>query len=203
MDKKEAYKELKKHKEALETLLKSEGLGDIKVEAEKALEQANKSTEVFKKGLLDRVKELPIVSKVSELGTAGTVAIVSAGSVQSNLAIDQTQLFVAEVANDVVEERFEVPAFIDNFVDFESLNVWGQEVISEKVAEAQTFVSEVSEPQQTSQPTDDSSDTKPAPSASSQSESSEKSSQTSQPSNTEQSKEIRTKRAKIRSKKFI
>lgn len=177
MDKKEAYKQLNKHKEALETLLKSEGLGDIKAEAEKALENAKDSTKVFKKGLLDRVKELPIVSKVSELGTAGTVAIVSAGTVQSNLAIDQTELFIAEVANDVIEERFEVPAFIDNFIDFEVLNDWGQEVISEKVAEAQSFVSEVSEPQQTSQPSSDSQDTKPQTSSSSQDSSDDKSSQ--------------------------
>jgi hypothetical protein len=167
MDKKSAKKLLLEHKDALETLLKSEGLGDV----EEALEQSKKAAEQgakgLKKTLVERVKEqvlsapIAVVEKVSQLGAAGTVAVSAAAVTQVDLAKDTTEVFIAEVANDVVEERFEVPTFIDHFVDFHELNDWGQVVMQEKLIEAEIFVSEVSEQVQTPSQTVSSEDSKP------------------------------------------
>jgi hypothetical protein len=44
MDKKSAKKLLLEHKDALETLLKSEGLADVKAEVESNLEQAKEAS---------------------------------------------------------------------------------------------------------------------------------------------------------------
>jgi flagellar biosynthesis GTPase FlhF len=150
MDKAKAKKILLEHKEALGTLLESEGLGDIESDLQEIRDNAREGSRKLKKTLVGRLKEIPIVDKVSQLGTAGTVAVATAGTAQVNIATDLTTVFVAEVANDIVEERFEVPVFVDNFIDFEHLNDWGQNVLIEKVSEAQTFVSEVSEQRQIS-----------------------------------------------------
>jgi len=162
MDKGKAKKILLEHKEALGTLLESEGLGDIESDLQEIRENAKEGSRKLKKTLVGRLKEIPIVDKVSQLGTAGTVAVATAGTAQVNIATDLTTVFVAEVANDVVEERFEIPVFIDHFVDFHHLNDWGQNVLIEKVSEAQTFVSEVSEQRQISIQDTDSKDSKPA-----------------------------------------
>ena len=171
MDKKSAKKLLLEHKNALETLLKSEGLGDVEAEIKQIQESASEGKKALKKSLLQRVKDFPVVDKISQLGTAGTVAVSTAAVTQADLAKDLTEVFVAEVANDVVEERFEVPDYFDNFIDFHVLNDWGQIVIAEKVEAAQGIVAEakisVSE-QSSSQPeTPDSEDTKQASDASS------------------------------------
>ena len=167
MDKRAAKKLLLEHKDALETLLKSEGLGDV----EEALKQSKKAAEQgakgLKKTLAERVKEqvlsgpIAVVEKVSQLGAAGTVAVSAAAVTQVDLAKDTTEVFVAEIANDVVEERFEVPVFIDHFVDFHELNDWGQVVMQEKLIEAEVFVSEVSQQVQTPSQTVSSEDSKP------------------------------------------
>jgi hypothetical protein len=150
------------------------------------LESASKQ---IKKSLLERIKDLPVVQKVGELGTAGSVAVSTAAVAQTTVAIDQTEIFVASVANDVVEERFEVPGFIDTFIDFHELNDWGQVVLIEKVSEAQAFVESASEQLQTSTQSAESLDSKPVPSASSNNSSSEKSSQSDQPVQTDKSSE--------------
>jgi cobalamin biosynthesis protein CobT len=93
--------------------------------------------------------------------------VSTAAVTQVDIAKDRTEVFVAEVAQDVVEERFEVPMFIDTFVDFHHLSDWGREVIAEKVAE-------VSELQSTLAPSVESSDTTPKTSSSSQDTSSDK-----------------------------
>jgi len=191
MDKKVAKELLVKHKEALDILLESDGMGDIKVSADKALKVAEEGTKEFQKTLLEKFREFPIVEKVTSLGTAGTVAVSTAAVTQTELAVDMTQVFVAEVAEDVVEERFEVPQFFEMMIDFNDLNDWGQQVIAEKVAE-------VSELQSTSQPTAESSDTKPAPSSSSQDSSSDKSSQ--KPSTGQEQEQSETKPKTVESK---
>jgi hypothetical protein len=139
----EAKKLLEQHADALNILLKKKGFGDMAGEARKALSEAKDQRKIIKKTLAQKIKELPVVQKFGELGTAGTVAIGSAGVVQTELAVDQTEIFIAEIANDIVEERFEVPAFLDDHIDFYHLNDWGQSVIIEKVEEAKTFVSEL------------------------------------------------------------
>ena len=194
MDKKQARKELQTLRDSISQVLGESPNEDISEHIQQAQESASEGAKALKKSLIDRIKDLPVVTQVSQLGAAGTVAVSTAAVTQVDIAKDRTEIFVAEVAQDVIDERFEVPMFIDNFVDFASLNDWGQGVIAEKVAEAQTFVAEASESPQTSQPAGESSDTTPEPSASSQSESSEKSSQTSQPSNTEQSKGSETEK---------
>ena len=171
MDKKSAKKLLLEHKNALETLLKSEGLGDVEAEIEQIQESASEGKKALKKSLLQRVKDFPVVDKISQLGTAGTVAVSTAAVTQADLAKDLTEVFVAEVANDVVEERFEVPDYFDNFIDFHVLNDWGQIVIAEKVEAAQDVVSDakISVPEQSSSKSEssDSEDTKQASAASS------------------------------------
>lgn len=148
MDKKSAKKLLLEHKDALETLLKSEGLGDVEAEIEQIKASADEGKKALKKSLLQKVKDFPVVEKISQLGTAGTVAVSTAAVTQADLAKDLTEVFVAEIANDVVEERFEVPDYFDNFIDFHVLNDWGQAIIAEKIEEAQDFVAkaEVSSP---------------------------------------------------------
>ena len=194
MDKKQARKELQTLRDSISQVLGESSNEDISEHIQQAQESASEGAKALKKSLIDRIKDLPVVTQVSQLGAAGTVAVSTAAVTQVDIAKDRTEVFVAEVAQDVIEERFEVPMFIDNFVDFASLNDWGQQVISEKIAEAQTFVAEASESQQTSQPAGETSDTTQKTSASSNSSSSEKSSQTSQPSNTEQSKESETEK---------
>ena len=179
MDKKKAKRILEDHSKALEVLLESDGMANVKAEAEEAIESASEGTKALKRSLLDRVKDLPVVQKVSELGTAGTIAVSTAAVAQTELATDLTQVFIADVAQDAVEERFEVPQFIDTFVDFDQLHTWGQEVIASKVSELQS----------TSQPSAETSDPKPEPSASSQNT---PASQSSQPSNTDKSSESET-----------
>jgi hypothetical protein len=167
MDKKSAKKLLLEHKDALETLLKSEGLGDVEEALEQSKKAADQGAKGLKKTLVERVKEqvlsapIAVVEKVSQLGAAGTVAVSAAAVTQVDLAKDTTEVFIAEVANDVVEERFEVPTFIDHFVDFHDLNDWGQVVMQEKLIEAEIFVSEVSEQVQTPSQTVSSEDSKP------------------------------------------
>ena len=156
-----------------------------------------------------KVQKLPAVETCSNLGVDVTVAGSSAVVTQTEIAKETTERFIAEVAQDIVEERIEVPIFIDNFVDFEEVYLdWGQQVIAQKYVEAQSYAEnvsseiqskvasgeiEVSEPQQTSQPTGETSDTTQKTSASSNSSSSEKSAQTGQPAQTEQSSESEQK----------
>lgn len=168
MDKKSAKKILHEHKDALEVLLESEGLGDVEAEIKEATESAKEGAKALKKSLLERVKDFPIVDKISQLGTAGTVAVSTAAVTQADLAKDLTEVFVAEIANDVVEQRFEVPDLFNNFVDFHELNDWGQQVISEKVAEAQSLVVSDVSPEPTPEKTVSSPDPKPASVASSE-----------------------------------
>lgn len=191
MDKKTAKSKLTELRDSLSKVLDEkefQSAEEIKEQSKEALGQARKASKQFKKTLIGRIKELPIVDKVSQLGTAGTVAVSSAAVVQTELAVDQTQVFIAEVANDVVEQRIEAPFFIDTFVDFYELNDWGQVVIAERVSEAQAFVAEVSEQQPTSQQNNSSEQTKPESSSSSKDSSSDSPSDNSS-NNTEQKSE--------------
>jgi hypothetical protein len=153
MDSKEAKKNLEELKESLEKVLGNDGLKDEAQEQAKAAKQGAKT-------LIGRLKDLPVVEKISSLGTAGTVAVGTAAATQAELAVNYTEIVVAQVAEDVYEGVIE-PPFLFDMVDYEALHSWGQEVIAEKVAE-------VSELQSTSQPSAESSDTKSQPDASSQ-----------------------------------
>jgi hypothetical protein len=173
MDKKKARQELQTLRDSITEVLSEKTSEDISEHIEQAQESAREGAKALKKSLIDRIKDLPVVTQVSQLGAAGTVAVSTAAVTQVDIAKDRTEIFVAEVAQDVVEERFEVPQFIDNFVDFASLNNWGQEVIAEKISEAQAFVSEASELPQTSTPSSEIEDTKSDTSSSSQDTSSD------------------------------
>lgn len=201
MDKKTAKDKLRELRDSLSKVLDEKEFQtaeEIQEQSKEALGQAREANKQFKKTLIDRIKELPVVDKVSQLGTAGTVAVSSAAVVQTELAIDQTQVFIAEVANDVVEQRIEAPFFLDAFVDFYELNDWGQVVIAEKVSEAQAFVESASESQTTSKPSAESSDTKPETSSSSQDKSADK---PSQPSGTEKSQQSEQKQSESKEDK--
>ena len=189
MDKRTAKQNLKELRDSLSRVLEGkeyQSADEIKEQSKEAIQQARSAGKQLKKSLLEKVKDLPVVQKVSELGTAGSVAVSTAAVAQTTVAIDQTEVFVASVANDVVENRIEVPMFIDSFIDFHELNDWGQVVIAEKIAA-------VSELSQTSQPTAESSDTTQETSPSSQSSSAESSSQTDQPQQTDKSQETQNK----------
>ena len=192
MDKQTEKNNLKELRDSLSKVLDGKTYQDskeIKEQSQEAIQQAREASKQIKKSLLERIKDLPVVQKVSELGTAGSVAVSTAAVAQTTVAVDQTEIFVANVANDVVEERFEVPGFIDTFIDFHELNDWGQVVLIEKVSEAQAFVESASEQLQTSTQSSDPQDSKPVPAASSQSSSSEKSSQSDQQQQTDKSQE--------------
>ena len=213
MDKEKAKEILVEHTKALNVLLNNEGVKDtsVNIDADETLGSIEDREEKLSwiQQAFRKVQKIPAVETVSNLGVAGTVAVSSAVVTQTEIAKDTTETFVAEVAQDIVEERIEVPIFIDNFVDFEEVYLdWGQQVIAQKYVEAQSYAEnvsseiqskvasgeiEVSEPQQTSQPTGETSDTKQVSSASSNSSSSEKSAQTDQPSKTEQSSESEQK----------
>ena len=213
MDKKQARKELQTLRDSITKVLGEKSNEDISEHIQEAQESASEGAKALKKSLIDRIKDLPVVTQVSQLGAAGTVAVSTAAVTQVDIAKDRTEIFVAEVAQDVVEERFEVPQFIDNFVDFSSLNDWGQQVISEKIQEVEGFVAEysdtkpktssssqdkASEPPQTSTPSVESSDTKPETSSSSQDKSSDN---PSQPSKTEEPQEPKSEKSEPKESK--
>ena len=146
MDKQTANKKLKELRDSLSQLLDGKSYSsseEIKEQSAEAIKSARKASSTLKKSFIEKIKDLPVVQKVSELGTAGSVAVSTAAVAQTTVAVDQTEVFVASVANDIVEERIEVPMFIDTFVDFHVLNDWGQVVIAEKMEAAQEFVDKV------------------------------------------------------------
>ena len=140
MDNKTAKQKLSELRDSLNEVLGSKSQGPSREDAEQALKLAKEGSKQAKKSLLGRIKDLPIIDKVSQLGAAGTVAVSTAAVTQTNIAVDQTEVFVASVANDVVEERLGFPAFVENIVNFDAVNVWGQQVMQAKVAEVKAEV---------------------------------------------------------------
>ncbi len=154
MDKDKAKEILVEHTRALNVLLDDDSLKTVAVEApdaEGALEGIESREEKlsFIRKLFQKAQKLPVVETLVQLGPAGSVAITTAAITQGELAQSTTETFVAEVANDVVEQRIEAPNFVHNFVDFDEINDWGQLVIAERYIAAQTYASEVSEQIQT------------------------------------------------------
>ncbi len=146
MDKQTANKKLKELRDSLSQVLDGKSYSsseEIKKQSAEAIKSARKASSTLKKSFIEKIKDLPVVQKVSELGTAGSVAVSTAAVAQTSVAVDQTEVFVASVANDIVEERIEVPMFIDTFIDFHVLNDWGQVAMIEKVEAAQEFVDKV------------------------------------------------------------
>jgi cobalamin biosynthesis protein CobT len=140
MDNKTAKQKLSELRDSLNQVLGSKGEAPSREDAEGALRTARDGANRAKKSLLGRIKDLPVVDKISQLGAAGTVAVSTAAVTQTNIAVDETEVFVASVANDVVEERLGFPAFVENFVNFDAVNVWGQQVMQAKVAEVKAEV---------------------------------------------------------------
>ena len=143
MDKKTATKRLSELRDSLDQILGNNVEAPSREDAEAALQSARQSSKQVKKSLIQRARDLPVLDKISQLGTAGTVAVTSAAVTQTNIAVDQTQVFVASVANDVVERRLYVPPIFERVIDFDRVNSWGQQVIKEKVAEAKAEVAKV------------------------------------------------------------
>jgi len=173
MDKQTANKKLKELRDSLSQVLDGKSYSsseEIKEQSAEAIKSARKASSTLKKSFIEKIKDLPVVQKVSELGTAGSVAVSTAAVAQTTVAVDQTEVFVASVANDIVEERIEVPMFIDTFVDFHVLNDWGQVVMAEKVEAAQEFVEKaeaIASPAPSQSQTPSSLDSKPSSSESS------------------------------------
>jgi len=179
MDKQTANKKLKELRDSLSQVLDGKSYSsseEIKKQSAEAIKSARKASSTLKKSFIEKIKDLPVVQKVTELGTAGSVAVSTAAVAQTTVAVDQTEVFVASVANDIVEERIEVPMFIDAFVDFHELNDWGQIVMTEKVEAAQEFVEKaeaIASPAPSQSQTPSSLDSKPSSSASSPSQKSD------------------------------
>ena len=173
MDKQTANKKLKELRDSLSQVLDGKSYSsseEIKEQSAEAIKSARKASSTLKKSFIEKIKDLPVVQKVTELGTAGSVAVSTAAVAQTTVAVDQTEVFVASVANDIVEERIEVPMFIDTFVDFHVLNDWGQVVMAEKVEAAQEFVEKaeaIASPAPSQSQTPSSLDSKPSSSESS------------------------------------
>ena len=178
MDNRKAREELQTLRDSITQVLgeKSSAIdsSDISDSIKEAQSSAREGAKALKKSLIDRIKDLPVVTQVSQLGAAGTVAVSTAAVTQVDIAQTRTEIFVAEVANDVVEERFEIPQFFETVIDFQALNVWGQDVIAEQIAEATDFVEsvetkvEASSQQSTSESSSSAGDTTPESSSSSQ-----------------------------------
>jgi outer membrane biosynthesis protein TonB len=143
MDYKNAKQKLSELRDSLDEVLGSKSEGPSREDAEEALKAAKDGSRRAKKTLLGRIKDLPVVDKIAQLGTAGTVAVSTAAVTQTNIAVDETEVFVASVANDVVHERLRFPPVINNFVDFSALDSWGREVMQEKVAEVKAEAAKV------------------------------------------------------------
>ena len=143
MDYKNAKQKLSELRDSLDEVLGSKGEGPSREDAEEALKAAKDGARRAKKTLLGRIKDLPVVDKIAQLGTAGTVAVSTAAVTQTNIAVDETEVFVASVANDVVHERLRFPEVINTFVDFSALDSWGREVMQEKVAEVKAEAAKV------------------------------------------------------------
>ena len=143
MDYKNAQQKLSELRDSLDKVLGGKTEGPSREDAEEALKAAKDGARRAKKTLLGRIKEFPVVDKITQLGTAGTVAVSTAAVTQTNIAVDETEVFVASVANDVVEQRFYVPPILDRLVDFPSLDSWGQAIMQAKVAEVQAEVAKV------------------------------------------------------------
>lgn len=133
MDNDKAREELTKLRDSLNEVLGTGRSNISKADAEKAVVEAKKGVKRLRKSLLERVKDLPVINQATQLGAAGSVAVATAAVTQTNIAVQETEVFVASVANDVVEERFIPPAVFNRFVDFPELNDWGQRVMQEKV----------------------------------------------------------------------
>tara|TARA_R100001509_G_scaffold76731_1_gene43003 strand:+ start:630 stop:1418 length:789 start_codon:yes stop_codon:yes gene_type:complete len=143
MDYKNAKEKLSELRDSLNEVLGSKSEGPSREDAEEALKAAKDGARRAKKTLLGKIKDLPVVDKIAQLGTAGTVAVGTAAVTQTNIAVDETEVFVASVANDVVHDRIRFPEVINSFVDFSALDSWGREVIKEKVAEAKAEAAKV------------------------------------------------------------
>jgi len=143
MDYKNAQQKLSELRDSLDKVLGGKSEGPSRKDAEEALKAARDGAKRAKKTLLGRIKDLPVVDKITQLGAAGTVAVGTAAVTQTNIAVDETEIFVASVANDVVHERLSFPPLINNFVDFAALNSWGTGVMQEKVAKVKAEVAKV------------------------------------------------------------
>jgi hypothetical protein len=143
MDYKNAQQKLSELRDSLDKVLGSKSEGPSRKDAEEALKVARDGSKRAKKTLLGKIKDLPVVDKITQLGAAGTVAVGTAAVTQTNIAVDETEVFVASVANDVVHERLMFPPLITNFVDFGALNSWGTTVMQEKVAKVKAEVAKV------------------------------------------------------------
>ncbi len=143
MDYKNAQQKLSELRDSLDKVLGGKSEGPSRKDAEDALKAAKDGARRAKKTLLGRIKDLPIIDKIAQLGAAGTVAVGTAAVTQTNIAVDETEVFVASVANDVVHERLILPPLITDYVDFGALNSWGAGVMQQKVAEVKAEVAQV------------------------------------------------------------
>ena len=143
MDYKNAQQKLSELRDSLDKVLGGKSEGPSRKDAEEAVKASREGSKRAKKTLLGKIKDLPVVDKITQLGAAGTVAVGTAAVTQTNIAVDETEVFVASVANDVVHERLTFPPLITNFVDFGALNSWGTTVMQEKVAKVKAEVAKV------------------------------------------------------------
>jgi len=143
MDYKNAQQKLSELRDSLDKVLGGKSEGPSRKDAEGALKAAKDGARRAKKTLLGRIKDLPVVDKIAQLGAAGTVAVGTAAVTQTNIAVDETEVFVASVANDVVHKRLVLPPLITDYVDFGALNSWGAGVMQQKVAEVKAQVAKV------------------------------------------------------------
>ena len=145
----DAKKNLTELRDSLNEVLGGEVPQDKKEKSLEFRDSAKEDKGSFFEKLINKAQKLPVVDTFSQLGVAGSVAVSSAFVTQTDLAKDTTEVFVAEIANDVVEQKITPPDFVDSFVDFNDLNDWGEVVIAERFVEAQNYLGEVSEQIQT------------------------------------------------------
>ena len=146
MERKDAKKNLEELRDSLSKILGSpEKEAPSKDDAIEFRDSARDDKSSFFQKFLEKAQKVPVVETFSNLGVAGSVAVTSAGITQVDLAKDTTEIFVAEIARDVIEEKVHAPDFVTDFVDFEEIHDWGTIVIAERFIEAEKYMESTSE----------------------------------------------------------
>jgi hypothetical protein len=129
------------HGKIVITLGKTDAEADEPVNVKAAATRAKKG----KLSFYQRILESAPAQTVSSLGMAGSVALTTAAIAQADVAKNETELLVANLAVDHMAGAFEFPPFLSDRIDHVSFGNWGQNVIESKIAEAREFIEQTSE----------------------------------------------------------
>lgn len=129
------------HGKIVITLGKTSAEADEPVDVKAATARAKQG----KRSFYRRILETAPAQTVNSLGMAGSVALTTAAIAQVDVAKNETELLVANLAVDHMAGAFEMPPFFEQYIDPVQAAAWGQNVLEGKIAEAREFIEETSE----------------------------------------------------------